>query len=265
MTKNLLKEVMTKASLQQIARSKLTDMTELVKAIESGYVAQNPSKTQQKKTFAPSTLTWGHGECPRYWYFAFDGGEFEETSNAWGIANRDSGTASHDRIQKAMFHAGILEAKEFKVISEDPPIFGYGDVMLNWEGKQLLGEIKTVSNDDFNGKKERGKPKKSHLMQLLIYMKILKKGEAVLIYENKNNHELLIFDIQLNDTYKGWAEYAFDWMKVVRKAWVERTLPQKNYRSNAKVCKTCPLQKICNEAGPGEIKIKSLEELSEVV
>jgi hypothetical protein len=58
---------------------------------------------------------------------------------------------------------------------------------------------------------------------------------------------------------------AFQWMRDVRKAWEDKTLPTKNYRSNSKICKNCPIKKACGEAGVGVIKIASLEELSEVM
>jgi CRISPR/Cas system-associated exonuclease Cas4 (RecB family) len=94
-------------------------------------------------------------------------------------------------------------------------------------------------------------------------MKILKKAKAVLIYENKNNHELLLLPVEVNDHYRRWVDQAFDWMRTVRKAWVDRTLPKKNYRSNSKICKNCPIQKACASAEVGELKINSLEPLTD--
>jgi hypothetical protein len=58
---------------------------------------------------------------------------------------------------------------------------------------------------------------------------------------------------------------AFQWMRDVRKAWEDKTLPTKNYRSNSKICKSCPIKKACAEADVGVIKIESLKELSETV
>jgi hypothetical protein len=52
-------------------------------------------------------------------------------------------------------------------------------------------------------------------------------------------------------------------MREVRKAWVDRTLPKKNYRSNSKICKTCPIKKACESAEAGDIKINSLEPLTD--
>jgi CRISPR/Cas system-associated exonuclease Cas4 (RecB family) len=162
-----------------------------------------------------------------------------------------------------MADAGILKDAEFKVVSNDPPIFGFGDVILDWAGEDLLGEIKTMPSEGFEYRKASGKAKLGHLVQLLIYMKILNKTKAVLIYENKNNHDLLVIPVQINDYYIRWVNQTFDWMRAVRKAWEDKQLPEKNYRSNSKICKTCPIQKTCADAGKGLIKIKSLEPIDE--
>ena len=104
-----------------------------------------------------------------------------------------------------------------------------------------------------------------HVVQLLIYMKVLKKSKGIIVYENKNNHELLIIPVEVNDHYRAWIDMAFQWMRDVRKAWEDKTLPTKNYRSNSKICKSCPIKKACGEADVGVIKIESLKELSETV
>ena len=240
-------------------------MDALVQKIQSGYTVNRGPRHQQKKTFAPSTIAFGHGECPRYWYLAFEGGTFEDTADAFAGANMTNGTKSHERIQQAMEDSGILIDKEFKIINEDPPIFGYGDVILDWEGEELLGEIKTAMAEGFEYRKKSRKAKTGHLVQILIYMKILKKSKGVLIYENKNNHDLLLIPVTINDYYVKWVNETFEWMRTVRKAWESKTLPKKNYRSNSKICKTCPLAKVCASAGEGDIKINSMEPLDETL
>jgi CRISPR/Cas system-associated exonuclease Cas4 (RecB family) len=264
MSKSLLQQVMLK---KETKIDSFLDPQALIEKINSGYTVNRVDKHTQKKTFAPSTIAYSHGECPRYWYLAFDGQTFEDNADAYGAANMTAGTKSHERIQEAMANVpdGFLIDSEFKITYPDPPIFGYGDVMLNWEGEELLGEIKTMLNEGFEYRKASMKPKTGHLIQLLIYMKILKKAKAVLIYENKNNHELLVLPVEVNDHYRRWVDQAFDWMRTVRKAWVDRTIPKKNYRSNSKICKTCPIQKACASAEAGDIKINSLEPLGEAL
>lgn len=265
MAKNLLQQVMLKVENKVSSRPSFLDTQELIDKINYGYIAKRVDKFQTKKTFAPSTIAYSHGECPRYWYLAFEGANFTDNADAYGGANMTAGTKSHERIQQAMADAGILKDAEFKITYSDPPIFGYGDVILDWAGEDLLGEIKTMPMEGFEYRKAAGKPKTGHLIQLLIYMKILGKTKAVLIYENKNNHDLLILPVEVTpgSYYVQWVNQAFEWMRDVRKAWENKQLPSKNYRSNSKICKTCPLRATCDAAGEGLIKIKSLESLDE--
>jgi CRISPR/Cas system-associated exonuclease Cas4 (RecB family) len=265
MTKSLLQQVMIKTEQKILSRPSFLDQAALIEKIKSGYTVKRVDKFTTKTSFAPSTIAYSHGECPRYWYLAFTGAMFVDNADAYGGANMTAGTKSHERIQEAMGNAGILKDSEFKITYSDPPIFGFGDVVLDWDGQDLLGEIKTMPNEAFEYRKLAGKPKAGHLIQLLIYMKILNKGKAVMIYENKNNHELLIFPVELNEYSFKWVENAFEWMRTVRKAWENKTLPEKNYRSNSKICKTCPIRATCDVAGTGEIKIKSLEPLDEAL
>jgi CRISPR/Cas system-associated exonuclease Cas4 (RecB family) len=168
-------------------------------------------------------------------------------------------------IAKTYINDKNEKTTEFKVIHNDPPIFGYGDAMLDWEGEEIVGEIKTMMSEAYEYRKKTNKPKTGHLVQLLIYMKILGKSKGALIYENKNNHDLMIIPVEVNDGYIKWINYAFDWMREVRKAWEDQTLPTKNYRNNSKICKSCPIKAACSDAGTGVIKIASLEELSETL
>ena len=123
MAKSLLQQVMIKSDNK---KKEIVDADKLVKAIEAGYTVNRIAKHQQKKTFAPSTIAYGHGECPRYWYLAFDGQTFEDNADAFAAANMTNGTLSHGRIQKAMEDAGILVNSEFKITYDNPPIFGFG-------------------------------------------------------------------------------------------------------------------------------------------
>ena len=277
MTKSLLQQVMLKESEKKQAKidqDNIFDSDAMIEKINLGYTILRGPKHTQKKTFAPSTIVYGHGECPRYWYLAFNGATFEDNTDAYSAANMTAGTLSHDRIQSAMMNSGIAKTyindknektTEFKVINNDPPIFGYGDAMLDWEGEEIVGEIKTMMSEAYEYRKKTNKPKTGHLVQLLIYMKILGKSKGALIYENKNNHDLMIIPVEVNDGYIKWINYAFDWMREVRKAWEDQTLPTKNYRNNSKVCKSCPIKAACSDAGTGVIKIASLEELSETL
>ena len=282
MAKSLLQQVMLKdLNKKKIDKEDTSFIDGLIEKIESGYMTKTKPKFTKKNNFSASALTYGAGECPRYWYLAFDGAVHYDNSDAYGVANRTNGILGHERIQEAILASGLLDetmepdplerkynkqkhpAMEFRVKLDDPPFDGYGDVMLNYNNERLVGEIKTMPSEGFEYKKNSRKPKMAHLMQLLIYMKVWKVGKGVMIYENKNNHELLTLPVIVNDHYRRWVDQTFDWMRTVYKNWKERLLPEKPYRSNSKICKVCPIQKACAEAGTGVIKIKPLELLKD--
>ena len=285
MAKNLLEQVMTKSTKKKVTNSEEDEkfVEGLPTAINAGYLVKTKTKFVKKNNFSASSLAYGAGECPRYWTLAFDGQITYDNSDAMGVANRTQGTLGHGRIQEAIEASGLLAqdmefdpiprkysqqthpAMEFRVKTDDPPFDGYGDVMIDYKGERLVGEIKTIRNDEFEYRKINRRPKMAHLMQLLLYMKVWKMRKGVMIYENKNTHELLTLPVVVSEHYRAWAEEVFDWMKLVYKNWQEKQLPEIPYRSNSKICKVCPIQKACAEAGDGTIKIKPMRLLKDEV
>jgi len=285
MAKNLLEQIMTKSTKKKVTNSEEDEkfVEGLPTAINAGYLVKTKTKFVKKDNFSASGLTYGAGECPRYWTLAFDGQITYDNSDATGVANRTQGTLGHGRIQEAIEASGLLAqdlemdplprkynkqthpAMEFRVKTDDPPFDGYGDVMIDYKGERLVGEIKTIRNDEFEYRKINRRPKMGHLMQLLLYMKVWKMRKGVMIYENKNTHELLTLPVVVSEHYRAWAEEVFEWMKLVYKNWQEKQLPEIPYRSNSKICKVCPIQKACAEAGDGTIKIKPMRLLKDEV
>jgi len=285
MAKNLLEQVMTKSTKKKVTNSEEDEnfVEGLPIAINAGYLVKTKTRFVKKNNFSASSLAYGAGECPRYWTLAFDGQITYDNSDAMGVANRTQGTLGHGRIQEAIEASGLLAqdmefdpiprkysqqthpAMEFRVKTDDPPFDGYGDVMIDYKGERLVGEIKTIRNDEFEYRKINRRPKMAHLMQLLLYMKVWKMRKGVMIYENKNTHELLTLPVVVSEHYRAWAEEVFDWMKLVYKNWQEKQLPEIPYRSNSKICKVCPIQKACAEAGDGTIKIKPMRLLKDEV
>lgn len=254
---NLLKEIVDKAP----EKAPGLPIHKMIDKIESGYLVDTKPKYSQKKSFSPSKLVWNEGECARYWYLAFDGAEFIDDRDAFSAANMQNGIYGHERLEKAMLDSGVMLENEVKIISDDPPIFGFADGILEWDGEKIVAEIKTMRNESFEYRKKTNKAPAYHLEQLIVYMKVLKIAKGVLIYENKNNHELHIIPIEVNDEYREWVDSTFAWMKEVRQAWEDRKLPVKKYRSNSKVCKACPLRETCDAAGEGDIEIQAREHL----
>lgn len=198
-----------------------------------------------KKSFAPSGLGYGSGKCPRYWYQAFHGANFVYETTALQKANMDNGTAAGERIAKLFEASGILNSAEGKVISEDPPIFGYMDLAVTWQGEQMVGEVKTTREESWNVRAATMKPPGYQLLQLLIYMEVLKKDKGFFVIENKNTHQLLILPVKMTPENKKIVDYAFQWMRDIKANSDADLLPTRPYTKSSIECKSCPLTADC--------------------
>ena len=220
---------------------------------EEHLAAQSRGKQfMQKKTFAPSTIGYRHGNCPRYWTIAFTGAEFNNQSDAMAIANMSNGTYSHERIQDVFDDMGILESDELEIVHEDPPIRGFIDAIIKWgELSPFPLEIKTAKQEIFDAIKASGKPIDYHAMQLLMYMKVLNSDEGLLFYENRNTNAILVMPIYMNERISVYGDYLFDWMRQVKTAYDSgkmAAVPWKNGLKN-KNCLYCPLKEACPTFG----------------
>lgn len=259
MSKNLLKVLMQEPTKRPFP------VAGLVEKIESGYLGPEIQKQRPKRSFSPSSLAYGAGggACPRFWHFKFAGKDQINDSDAYAVANMKNGTLSHTRIQEAIKNSGISVGSEIKVISEDPPIFGFVDDLVQWLDEEIPVEIKTMREESWQYRIETNKAPVYHLIQLLIYMKLLGKTRGILLYESKNTHALHAIPVVMTPDYEEWLDKAFEWMRTVKKSYDDGELPIKTYRSNSKVCKKCPFRNVCAEAGKGVVKIPALESLSE--
>jgi CRISPR/Cas system-associated exonuclease Cas4 (RecB family) len=254
MTKNLIHTLMNKTKDTKL------DAKKFVKMINSAYQETNTVKEfKQKKTFAPSTVGYGHGTCARYWWIAFNGAEFTENIPAANIASMKSGTAAHERIEKLVEVTGLLKEREREIKSDSPPIRGFADLVLSIDDEEIIGEIKTIKDQYFIQRKGEGSPSPSHLLQLLIYMKIEGAQEGFILYENKNDNELLSIPIQMTEKNKEYIEYVFDWMNNVYDHYKENNPPKRGYTKSTWICKNCPVSEACLEREVGEDKIPNLK------
>ena len=231
--------------------------------IEAGYKAmERETKVRKKETFAPSSIAYGHGTCPRYWYLAFEGTyEFDESgTDAMALANMDNGIYFHDRFAKVLTASGNVVSVEEELIMEDPPIRGFIDAIIDVDGEHVVVEAKSSKQEWFVMKENSMKPSVNHLYQILIYLKGKGLKNGVLIYENKNDQSVLVIPVELDDFNNEVIEKAFDWMREVRANWDNQTLPTRPWTQKNKNCKGCPLFKECWENLPdGEVKIKPME------
>ena len=234
------------------------DYIEFGKQINESYKAQGrPNKWRIKKSFSPSSIGYGNGNCPRYWYIAFGGAEFKETTVAKGVANMANGSAAHDRIQKVLDGIDREVVHEVELVNEDPPIWGFIDSILEpGTPEETIVEIKTARQESYDIRKSSNKPSPNHLLQLLIYMKLRKAKHGVFVYENKNDQELCLIPIEVSPKYIKIVDDAFEWMRTVRKNFEDKKLPTRPYTKSKPACKGCPVFDECwFNLGDGEVTI----------
>lgn len=237
------------------------DVERLADMIEEAYRSDRREPSDRaKKSFAPSGIGYGSGTCPRQWFYAFTGGVVrEEDADAMGVANMAYGSEAHERIQKVFDKTGILVEAEREVRSEDPPIFGFADLVIKWQGEEVVGEIKTTMQESYVSKRAKNQPAGYHLLQVLIYMKVLGLNKGFILYENKNLQNLLLLPVVWNEANKKLIDDTFDWMRAVRKNWEKGTLPKRNFTQKSKVCKSCPFTTHCWEGEDGVVSLPTLE------
>ena len=97
----MAREIIANLKFQKMSDPDGFDIAAFAKMYEEAVLSEKrPDAFTQKKTFSPSSIGYGNGNCPRYWFIAFTGAEFENETDAMGVSNMDNGTYVHDRIQK---------------------------------------------------------------------------------------------------------------------------------------------------------------------
>jgi CRISPR/Cas system-associated exonuclease Cas4 (RecB family) len=231
-------------------KAKSFDAAAFSKFIEAQYLKSNRSGTRTKQTFAPSSIGGYNGLCPRYWYLAFNEHDFDDNNDALGIANMANGTAAHDRIEKLLNDSNLNVDTEVEIKLEDPPIRGFIDFIMEWDGEIVVGEFKTTRQEVFLIRQASMKPSAQHMIQILIYLKATGNKSGLVLYENKNTQEFLVIPVELNERTEALIEEVFEWLRMVYKNFEEGELPKRPVRKTNKICKGCPLFNDCWNVQP---------------
>jgi CRISPR/Cas system-associated exonuclease Cas4 (RecB family) len=242
---------------------------EIAEAIEKAILSQaKPVKDwTQKKTFSPSTIGYGHGTCPRFWYIAFSGTEsWDDDIDSMGLANMGVGSLVHDYIQKAMKHNGMLVQDEKEITIEDPPIRGFLDAIVNLNDENLVAEIKTTRKETFEFKMLSRKASPNHLIQILIYLDATGIQRGFLLYVNKNDETLLVIPVEMDAENRQILDNVYSWLRQVRSASDQNQLPLIPFvrarnagQPTNKICRDCPVNKTCFSLEKGTIDIPLME------
>jgi CRISPR/Cas system-associated exonuclease Cas4 (RecB family) len=215
------------------------------------------SEYKRKNSFAPSTVGYGHGKCPRYWYYAFSGTEFADKNDYKSLSNMANGRDAHERIQKIIDKTPYNVVVEQEALSSDPPIRGFIDLEL--VDFNVPVEIKTTNDDQYRLHKVSGTVSPSHKVQTLIYMKIRGASEGIVMYENKNTHEIHMVPVVMTPANEKFIDYVFDWMRNVKAKIDEGAIPMRKFQTSPYVCKNCPVGAACFLEPDGNENVEELK------
>lgn len=210
---------------------------ELVDAIDVHLSKRNAPAIKKVGGFHPSYTN----QCARYWYYLFNGVEVTSSFNPQTYRIFDNGHAVHERLYGYLRGMGILVAEEIPVTYQDPPIEGTADGIIDWYGHKLI-ELKSISSEGFHYRQLYNKPKDEHYRQAQIYMRCLDLPAGYVIYENKNNQEILPIYIEKDDDF---IDKLFKKYRGFYQSYLDNEIPKQPYKRTSANCSSCDLAAMC--------------------
>jgi len=208
------------------------------------FLDQSNRRTTQARGFdywAASSL----GKCMRYQTLNRAGvTSFGSVNYAWRNAAQD-GHAGHAWRQAALESVGAMVSQELPIVDEGLHFRGHYDLVVNLNGKLIVGDIKTQNNRAFRARQRLpGGIDECHKRQLGSYYYFLKRdvypdlAGAHMYYVNKNTgerDELKIF------FERGFLTSIIDELKTLNSYWEKGVLPKKQTSSFCYICQHKPL------------------------
>lgn len=205
---------------------------------------EDTSRHVETDGFHPSSLGSYSGNCMRRAVYLLRGIARTPNFSHRILTVFANGHAVHDRIQKTIEDMGAMLETEIEISYEDPPVRGHADgvILLPWNDRKILLEIKSANENTFTGRLKWKKGKDEHYAQANIYAYILGIDTIWIMYENKDNQEYEIFEHKAN------PKKAETILKKWRKAYAifeKGELPERPYKPDNKACMYCDLRDHC--------------------
>lgn len=229
-------------SSEPLSGSQLEDM--LCEAVDVHIAKRNEPVYKKVEYFRPSSTN----QCARYWYYMFDGVTYTPTFSPQTYRIFDNGHAVHDRLYSYFREMGILVEEELPVSNDDPPIQGTADGIIDLDGHKLI-ELKSISAEGFQYRQLSHKPSDDHIRQANLYMHCLNLDSGFVIYENKNNQQILPIYIERDDVF---LDKIFKKYRKIYQAVLDGKMPDRPYKRTSKHCAKCDLAPQCWAEGAVE-------------
>lgn len=131
----------------------------------------------------------------------------------------ENGNFVHQRYYKYFAEMGILRAVEIKAIDDD--LFaGTADCILSDNsGVIWLVDIKSCNSWVFKKLKEM---KPAHKLQILGYMHFMNINQGMVLYENKDDQDIKIFKIFLDDENSSLIKQKIASLRILKSDYIDK-------------------------------------------
>jgi CRISPR/Cas system-associated exonuclease Cas4 (RecB family) len=209
----------------------------LIEGIDEYLSKRNITTFKQVKGFHPSYTN----QCTRYWYYLFSGANVTSSFSPQTYRIFDNGHAVHNRLYGYFKEMGVLVEEEIPVTYDNPPIEGTADGIIDWYGYKLI-ELKSISSEGFHYRQLHNKPKDEHYRQAQIYMHCLNLDSGFVIYENKNNQDILPIYIEKDEKF---IKKLFQKYENIYNNYLNNQIPERPYKRTSANCSSCDLAALC--------------------
>lgn len=227
------------------------------------FIASRESKERQLGKYYASEL----GMCPRKLTFSY---KYPRQMDKPTLRIMQVGEIFHDWIAKMLgasaVHGVKLLANERSITLISPNseavISGRLDdlIVVDRTGEQVVVDVKTIKSFDY-----LEKPKKEHILQVMMYLKALSIKKGGLLYIKKDDMQIKYFEFEYDPKVVADLISRAD---TVHKALTEGTYPSKVEMADRWQCRYCSYSLECAEAdkknvNPFEEKLNNTEDEKE--
>ena len=178
------------------------------------------------------------GKCPRAIYFALKKYP-KKDYDAKILRIFEHGNHTHMRIVGVLFSLGLINAVEVDLPEKDL-IHGRADVIISIKGEPYVVEIKSVNSFKF----KKGEPDSDHIKQLQLYLHFFKIKKGILLYENKDNQDLMEYVIEYDEKL---ALKLIDSFSHLKEKVENNTVPEIPSDLEDWRCEYCPYLESCEK------------------
>jgi hypothetical protein len=161
------------------------------------YLDEHPEKVSTSTKLSPTYII----KCERQAVYKLKGVPQETSRDFKSRLIVLEGDSVHKKYVDLFREMGILVDSEKFISHPNFPFLGFVDAIVKIDDVPYIVEIKSINKEGFG---RLNKPYEEHVLQVKMYMLILKIDKSIIFYENKDTQDLKEFYVELNSEFESW-------------------------------------------------------------